>query len=195
MLDLQAPPAFTPPSHRHPRTNPLHRRLVLHLAPAPRTRNWCGESILLRAGPSKPCSSACFFNSFAPSPQKIKRMRSRRSMYLRTVQECFGGHSLQLYLRGRETLSKPAPDDAFSSRTAAYPVVSLTRGFDSLANGVPPSKVDEGVKSRIACQVRGEQVGAVSVPGFCVPRTAPATVPTQLFPTTDVRWDIRDGRE
>ena len=42
---------------------------------------------------------------------------------------------------------------------------------------------------------RGEQVGAVSVPGFCVPRTAPATVPTQLFPTTDVRWDIRDGRE
>ena len=31
----------------------------------------------------------------------------------------FGEHSLQLYLRGRETLSKPAPDDAFSSRTAA----------------------------------------------------------------------------
>ena len=86
-------------------------------------------------------------------------------------------------------------DDAFSSRTAAYPVVSLTRGFDSLANGVPPSKVDAGVKSRIACQVRGEQVGAVSVPGFCVPRTAPATLPTQLFPTTDVHWDIRDGRE
>ena len=67
--------------------------------------------------------------------------------------------------------------------------------FDGRKNGVPPSKVDAGVKSRIACQVRGEQVGAVSVPGFCVPRTAPATVPTQLFPTTDVRWDIRDGRE
>ena len=193
MLDLQAPPAFTRPSHRHQRTTPLHRRLVLHLAPAPRTRNWCGESILLRAGPSKPCSSACFFNSIAPSPQKIKRMRYLRSMYIyglfRSVLE------VTRYLRGRETLSKPAPDDAFSSRTAAYPVVSLTRGFDSLANGVPPSKVDAGVKSRIACQVRGEQVGAVSVPGFCVPRTAPATVPTQLFPTTDVRWDIRDGRE
>ena len=137
-LDLQAPPAFTPLSHRHPRTNPLHRRLVLHLALAPRTQNWCGESTLLRAGPSKPCSSACFFNSFAPSPQKIKRMRfSSFNVYLRTVQECFEGHSLQLYLRGRETLSKPAPDDAFSSRTAAYPVVSLTRWFDSLANGVP----------------------------------------------------------
>ena len=196
MLDLQAPPAFTPPSHRHPRTNPLHCRLVLHLAPAPHMRNWCGESILLRAGPSKPCSSACFFNSFAPSPQKIKRMRYRRSMYIYGLfRSVFGGHSLQLYLRGRETLSKPAPDDAFSSRTAAYPVVSLTRGFDSLANGVPPSQVDAGVTSRIACQVRGEQVGAVSVPGFCVPWTAPATVPTQLFPTTDVRWDIHDGRE
>ena len=196
MLDLQAPPAFTRPSHRHQRTNPLHRRLVLHLAPAPRTRNWCGESILLRAGPSKPCSSACFFQQFRSFTSKDQtNALSSFNVYLRTVQECFGGHSLQLYLRGRETLSKPAPDDAFSSRTAAYPVVSLTRGFDSLANGVPPSKVDAGVKSRIACQVRGEQVGAVSVPGFCVPRTAPATVPTQLFPTTDVRWDIRDGRE
>ena len=133
------------------------------------------------------------FRSFTSKDQK--NALSSFNVYLRTVQECFGGHSLQLYLRGRETLSKPAPDDAFSSRTAAYPVVSLTRGFDSLANGVPPSKVDAGVKSRMACQVRGEQVGAVSVPGFCVPRTAPATVPTQLFPTTDVRWDIRDGRE
>ena len=198
MLDLQAPSAFTPPSRRHPRTNPLHRRLVLHLAPAPRTRNWCGESILLRAGPSKPCSSACFFNSFAPSPQKIKRMRFRRSMYIyglfRSVLEVTRYSCTCVGVKRFQSLPQTI-DDAFSSRTAAYPVVSLTRGFDSLANGVPPSKVDEGVKSRIACQVRGEQVGAVSVPGFCVPRTAPATVPTQLFPTTDVRWDIRDGRE
>ena len=135
------------------------------------------------------------FQQFRSFTSKIKRMRYRRSMYIYGLFRSVLEVTRYSCLRGRETLSKPAPDDAFSSRTAAYPVVSLTRGFDSLANGVPPSKVDAGVKSRIACQVRGEQVGAVSVPCFCVPRTAPATVPTQLFPTTDVRWDIRDGRE
>ena len=104
------------------------------------------------------------FRSFTSKDQT--NALSSFNVYLRTVQECFGGHSLQLYLRGRETLSKPAPDDAFSSRTAAYPVVSLTRGFDSLANGVPPSKVDAGVKSRIACQVRGEQSWSCFCAGF-----------------------------
>ena len=40
------------------------------------------------------------FRSFTSKDQK--NALSSFNVYLRTVQECFGGHSLQLYLRGRE---------------------------------------------------------------------------------------------
>ena len=40
------------------------------------------------------------FRSFTSKDQK--NALSSFNVYLRTVQECFGGHSLQLYLRGRK---------------------------------------------------------------------------------------------
>ena len=60
------------------------------------------------------------FRSFTSKDQK--NALSSFNVYLRTVQECFGGHSLQLYLRGRETLSKPAPAMPFPREQLLTPL-------------------------------------------------------------------------